>query len=180
MEADLVQRARLGDVGTFSALVREHTPGLYGFLFNRLGNSQLVADLTQETFLRAWRSIASFRGDCSLRSWLFRIALNLSITEISRQRRQVPWIEELDHDDPSVSPVEERLESDAERRDLQAAVAALPADDRELLKLLYQDRLSYPEISELMNMPLGTVKVRLYRVRKRLRQQLEAMWEVAR
>lgn len=180
MEADLVERARNRDVVAFQTLVEQHSPGLYQFLRGRLDNDQLLADVMQESFLRAWRTIPSFRGESSFRTWLYRIAYNLAITESKRTRRETPTLNEPNHADPLQSHLSERLEQEAEQRDVQGAIASLPQEDRELVTLLYRDRLTYIEISDLLGIPVGTVKVRLHRARVRMRDYLEKLWEVAR
>lgn len=179
MEAELVERARQREVEAFALLVQIHTPGLYHFLRSRLQNPQLAEDLTQEAFLRAWQAIDAFRSSCSFRSWLYRIAWNLMLTEAGRRKREIPWDDGFLFADPASGNPTERLEHEAERREVQSALTALAPEDRELVRMLYQDELSYAEISELLGLPLGTVKTRLHRARGRMRAHLESQWEVA-
>lgn len=177
-EAELVTRSRRGDRHAFSLLVEAHTAAVYAFLRRRMDSDDQAADLTQECFLRAWRSIAGFRGDCAFRTWLYRIALRLLASERqSRSRRPLPGpLGEIDPPDLTLPDPGERLEVEAERTDVEAALAALPPDDRELIRLLYADGLSYVQISQLLELPVGTVKVRLHRARQRLKEHLERLW----
>lgn len=169
-------RARQGDADAYAALVKRYTPDLYAFLAARVPRP-VVADLAQETWLNAWRAIGSFRGLCSFRTWLYRIGLNLASRELKRRKRAAPWSDELAHAEPAQALASERIETADEHQELQRLMASLPAIDCELIHLLYRDQLSYEEISHLMGMPLGTVKVRLHRARQRLRAQLEERWE---
>jgi RNA polymerase sigma-70 factor, ECF subfamily len=177
-DESLVNRARSGDQEGFGALVKEHTAGLYAFVRARTPDAEVAADLTQETFLRAWRAIGEFRGEASFRTWLYRIAMNLAIRETERRRRVAPLAPDHDVADSTTIDAFERLEVEVERSDLRRAIDALPAGDQELVRLLYQDRLSYEAISELLGVPVSTVKVRLHRARARLRVHLQGLWEV--
>lgn len=181
-ETDLVGRSRRGDRQAFALLVEAHTDAVYAFVRRRIGDADQAADLTQECFLRAWRGIAGFRGDCAFRTWLYRIALRLVATELERRHRRRALVRPTacDPPDPSLPGPGERLEAEAERADLATALAALPTEGRELLRLLYADGLSYEQISDLLALPLGTVKVRLHRYRQRLKEHLETLWGVAR
>lgn len=176
MEDELIAQARRGDVDAFVVLIERYTPALYAFIGSRAPRD-MVADLAQETFLRAWRSIAGFRGASSFRVWLYRIALNLNSSEQKRRRRVSPWSDDLAASTAVEAQASDALEAQAERHDLQRVLASLPAADRELVQFLYRDGLSYEEIGLLTGMPLGTLKVRLHRARQRLRTQLEELWE---
>jgi RNA polymerase sigma-70 factor, ECF subfamily len=176
MEEELIEASRRGNVDAFAGLIERYTPDVYAFIGSRAPHD-LVADLAQETFLRAWRSIGGFRGACSFRFWLFRIAVNLTASELKRRGRVAPWSGDADHAEPTAQSASDELEAQAERHDLHSALTILPDADRELVQLLYRDQLSYEEIALATGMPLGTVKVRLFRARQRLRAHLEELWE---
>jgi len=173
-----LRQARHGDAGAFAALVQQSSGGLYRFVRARLRDDGAAADAAQEAFLRAWRAIASFRGECSFRSWLYRIAQRLIIDERTRRGRAPVAGLDFDEADPAAPEPTAGLEAEAERQDVRAALERIAPDERELIRLVYYDGLSYKEISALRGLPLGTVKVRLHRARARLRVQLEEMWEV--
>lgn len=177
-EEYLLNRARSGDAEAFGALVKVHTAALYAFLRARSPDAEAAADLTQECFLRAWQSIGQFRGEASFRTWLYRIGLNLAIRESQQRRRMAPQAPGPELVDTTAADDFDRLEAEVERSDLNQALSELPASDQELIHLLYRDRLSYETISALLDLPLGTVKVRLHRIRLRLREHLQRLWEV--
>lgn len=174
----LLNRARSGDAEAFGALVKVHTAALYAFLRARSPDAEAAADLTQESFLRAWQSIGQFRGESSFRTWLYRIGLNLAIRETQRRQRMAPQAPGPELVDPTAADGFDRLEAEVERGDLKQALSELPEGEQELIHLLYRERLSYEAISALLGLPLGTVKVRLHRARQRLRERLQSSWEV--
>ncbi len=170
----------------FAILAERHAAGLYRFVRVRVGDDGAAADLVQETFLRALRAIRTFRGEAAFQTWLFTIARRLIVDELRRRRREPAagiasgtGVSASDPDawaDPASPHPGERLEVEAERRDVREALRCLPEADREMIRMRYQDGLSYEEIAALRSLPLGTVKVRLHRARLRLRTILEERW----
>lgn len=133
-------------------------------------NPSIAEELAQETFLRAFRALDGFRGDAQVRSWLYRIATNLAKNAVTR-RKEFPALEGLDQ--PVLTHPTARLETHAMSIDLRAAIDRLPAKLREPLVLREFEELSYEEIAEKTGTPLNTVRTRILRARRALREEME-------
>ena len=176
-EAQIVRRVLEGDVNAFEDLVTEHEKGVYAIAQRMTGNAEDAADMTQETFIKAYNSLSSFRGDSKFSVWLYRIATNVCL-DFLRSRSRKPTVSlsveddegeetQLDVADESQSPellLERSLTRDAVHRGLEA----LPPDYRQVLLLREIQGLSYEEIAEALVLEVGTVKSRIFRARKRL------------
>jgi RNA polymerase sigma-70 factor, ECF subfamily len=171
--------AEAGVSRDFAAMILGHASALYRLAYHLAGNADEAEDLTQETYLRAYRGFAGFRGG-DVRAWLFTILRHVFLDEC-RRRRCMPVTESADDDafarttqDAGASaPSAEaealrRLPSDAVER----AFAVLPPDWRLVVLLADVEELSYREIAEIMEIPLGTVMSRLHRAHKRLQERL--------
>lgn len=131
-----------------------------------LQDMTLAEDAAQETFIKAWRSMGRFRGECSERTWLMRIAVN-----ICRDVRRTAWFRRLDR---RVTPEELPLCAPAPQEPaLAEAIARLPLRDREVILLRYYEQQPPEEIARLLSIPVNTVKSRLARAKKKLKQMLE-------
>ena len=176
-EAQIVRRVLQGDVNAFEKLVTEYEKAVYAIALRMTGNAEDAADMTQETFIKAYNSLQSFRGDSKFSVWLYRIASNVCL-DFLRSRSRKPTVSlsveddegeetELDIADESQSPeqlLERGLTRDAVRRGLEA----LPPDYRQILLLREIQGLSYEEIADVLQIEVGTVKSRIFRARKRL------------
>ena len=176
-EAQIVQRVLQGDVNAFEKLVLEYEKAVYGITQRMTGNAEDAADMTQETFIKAYNSLSSFRGDSKFSVWLYRIATNVCL-DFLRSRSRKPTVSlsvedddgeevELDIADESQSPerlLERGLTRDAVRRGLDA----LSPEYRQILLLREIQGLSYEEIADVLTLEVGTVKSRIFRARKRL------------
>lgn len=130
----------------------------------------LAEDAAQETFIKAWRAMARFRGECSERTWLMRIAVN-----VCRDVQRTAWFRRLDR---RVTPEELPLTAPApEEPALAEAILRLPTREREVILLRCYEQLSAQEISRLLDCPLNTVRSRLARGRKKLRELLEGGYD---
>jgi RNA polymerase sigma-70 factor, ECF subfamily len=178
-DEELVARSRTGDTESFNQLVRRWERQIFALAYRTLGREEDARDVTQETFLRAFRALPGFKGDAKFSSWLYRIALNLCRDWIRRDRRApmvaVPEgveIHELAAEKREVASVEDL----AARAELSGAVAAamelLPAEQRNAVILKEYHGLTFQEIAELMNCPLSTAKTRLYQGLTLLRRHL--------
>ena len=172
-ETELVTRAQSGDRNAFSELVRTHAQGVLNVVYRMCGEMQVAEDAAQETFIQAWLRLQSYRPQASLRSWLYRIAVNSAIDMLRKEKRIMPGaVEDLNLKDSEPSP--ETLVASYERTEMvQKAVLALPDASRSVLVLREFEGLSYQEIAESLDIPVGTVMSRLNYARKLLREKLE-------
>ena len=180
-EATLVQRCATGDETAFADLVGEHQRMVVQLAMNLLGDHEEALDLSQEVFLRVFRTIHRFRGHSSLRTWIYRIAVNQARNRHRFWRRrhradQVSLDEHVAvHGDVASAggPTPDRLLAQKELAvRVQHALDHLPFDQRTAIVLREIDGLSYEEISYSLGVPIGTVKSRLTRARRALRLEL--------
>ncbi len=172
-ETELVTRAQNGDRNAFSELVRTHAQGVLNVIYRMCGDMQVAEDAAQETFIQAWLRLPSYRPRASLRNWLYRIAVNKAIDMLRKEKRILPGaVEDLNLTDSGPSP--EALAASSERTKMvQEAVLALPEASRAVLVLREYEGLSYQEIADALDIPVGTVMSRLNYARKLLREKLE-------
>jgi RNA polymerase sigma-70 factor, ECF subfamily len=175
-------RARLPEpdvAADFTATTLDHAGALYRLAYHLAGNAAEAEDLTQETYLRAYRGYTGFRGG-DVRAWLFTILRHVFIDECRRHRR-MPTILSADDDARRITPQDvatsaPSAETEALRRlpseAVERAFAALPPDWRLVVLLADVEELSYREIADIMETPLGTVMSRLHRAHKQLQQRL--------
>ncbi len=174
-EADeLLDRARRGDEGAFTELVRHHQNEVFTLALRLLGNYELAADAAQETFIRAWRALPRFRGDSALSTWLHRITVNTSWSLGRRaQRHSASSLDEsiLLNEDSAPSP-ESSLETAELGSRLRRAVAELPDPQRAVVVLKDMYGWSHAEVAKALNISVTAAKVRLHRARHKLKGKL--------
>ena len=155
----------------FDDLVRTHRGRVYGLCYRYAGNPADAEDLAQEVFLRAYRGLSGFRGEASLSTWVYRIAVNVCLNWVSSGKRRV---EELPEDlvAPGPSPLE-RLGRKETSAAVRTAVARLPERQRMTLVLRVYQELSHKEIGDIMDCPVGTAKANFFFALKNLRKYLE-------
>jgi RNA polymerase sigma-70 factor, ECF subfamily len=179
--AQLASAAAAGSQDAFRTLVLRHQDRVYRVVVRMVRDAAVAEDITQETFLKAYRALASYDPQWKLGSWLLKIAHNATIDYLRRQRLDTRPLEAMDDDalgpldrvaDDSEPDPEQHARGRALARDLSAAVEALEPAYRELMLLRFQEGLAYQEIAAITGLPLGTVKVRLHRGRKRLAECL--------
>ena len=184
-EQVFIENLRAGEAEAFDLLITRYSADIYALLFRLTQDPEEAGDLTQDTFLRAFRSIGKFRGDSELKTWLFRIAINESRNRFrwwKRRRREktVSLDESLSESNLSIGDTlagngpnpEEVLLDDEYRRALYSALGSLPDIFREALVLCDIEGQSYQEIAVILEINIGTVKSRIARGREELRKQL--------
>jgi RNA polymerase sigma-70 factor, ECF subfamily len=173
-DARLVEQIRNGDAEAGRRFVHQHYPGVYRYLLSRTGRPETAADLTQETFLQAWRSLDTFDDRMPLRPWLLRIA-HREFLQALRSRR--PATHEFGTDTRSLEAIAELPDPDTvgwtDAVELREALRVLPAEERELVVLHYLEGYRCEEIAQILGIPLGRVRHRLVDARARLRRALE-------
>ena len=176
----IVERALTGDAEAFGELVRRWERRIFALTYGMLGREEDARDATQETFLAAFRSLRNFRGEAKVSSWLHRIAVNQCI---SRQRRAKVRSESAlddEHENDAnrfASPIGYSPAHVAEGRQQTAAVRravnSLPLDLRQVVVMKEFEELTFREISDVLDLPLSTVKSRLYTAIKQLQMRLQ-------
>jgi RNA polymerase sigma-70 factor, ECF subfamily len=183
-EQHLIRRAQKGDHEAFAGLVTEHQRYVYNLALRVLKNEEEALDLSQETFVRAWTALPNFRGGSQFRTWLYRIVTNLCYNRLPNLRRSLnelgnDVISEIPETDLTFGNPSRGFESRELRIYLHKAVDELDENYRLLISLRYQNELSYEEIANTLNLPLGTVKTGLFRAKEQLRRALEKYQELS-
>ncbi|MDQ7007392.1 MAG: RNA polymerase sigma factor [Acidobacteriota bacterium] len=176
-DAPLVRRAREGDLEAFAALVERYQRPLTAKALGCLRQVQDADDLVQETFLRAWRGLGSFREDSRFGPWLYRILRNLVVDRSRKAWREIEGAEEIARRaaDGAPTPEEEMMSRDLAAQ-VQKALDALPEGrQREIFRLRFQQGLPIAEIAGRLGIHPGTVKVHIFRTARRLRRRLEGL-----
>ena len=177
-DQDLVARSLAGDDSAYGELVSRYADYVFTIAARIVGDTD-ADDVAQETFIRAHAALGRFRGDSKFSSWLYRIAVNRSLTHLKRRsRRPEPVDPGPDDEGPcetlaSGAPDPERLVLDDEfRRRVRGAVAALPPRYRAAVTLFYLEERDYTEVAGVLGIPIGTLKTHLHRARAMLRETL--------
>ena len=180
-DRELTERAWRGDQQAFEQLVLDNEKRVYNLALRMTGSPEDALDLSQEAFLNAWRGLASFQGECSFSTWMYRLTSNVCLDFLRARKRRLEAAGALlsldgeDAPDPA-APDRQRPEAVLERREQQElprrALDALPDHHRQVLALRELSGLSYQEISAALALDLGTVKSRLTRARLALRKIL--------
>ncbi|RDI74024.1 sigma70-ECF: RNA polymerase sigma factor 70 [Gaiella occulta] len=171
----LVERARERDERAFEELVTRHAGRVHRLVARLLGGQNAADDVTQETFVRAWRALPSFRGDAEFTTWLHRIAVNEANRLLAREaRRELVLYEDVMEKAPDLAAdVPERVESIERHRRLELLLAELPAHYRGAVVLRDVEGYANEEAAELLGLDIRNFKSRLHRGRMALRKQLE-------
>ncbi len=150
-----------------------HAQSVMNVIYRMCGDAQIAEDAAQETFIQAWLHLSSYQPQASLRSWLYRIAVNAATDMLRKEKRILPnALEDLPLPDPQLGP--EALFFQEERAALvQKAILSLPEASRAVLVLREYEGMSYHEIASALNIPIGTVMSRLNYARKTLKDKLE-------
>ena len=176
-DEELVGAVQRGDVSAFDVLVRRWDRKIRGAIYRVLGSEDEARDLSQEAFLKAYRALPSFKQEARFSSWLYQIAINLCRDRI-RRRKGRTWVslEALDEagEPPQLTPSAlDLVESQDLSKRVQAAIMALPEDEREVIVLKEYEGLTFVEVAHTLGIPVSTVKTRLYRGLGALRVRLE-------
>ncbi len=168
-QADLVRRARSGDVDAFEELYRGHVGRIYAVSLRMVADPALAEELTQEAFVRAWRKLASYRGTSAFSTWLHRLAVNVVLDAMRARRR---WRERFS-DAPLARPPAAPVRDHPEALDLERGIAQLPPRARAVFVLHEIEGYKHREIARLLDLSVGACKAHLHRARRRLREELE-------
>lgn len=184
MDELLLRRAQQGDPGAFEQLMAPLEQRVWRICWHYTGNREAAEDCGQETMLRVWRSLESYRGDCALESWVYRIAANCCMDYLRKKKRDksvsMEPMQEQGFDPPDPSPgTEEQAVAADERRRLREAIASLPEDQREALVMTQLERIPYEDAARSLGVSEGTVKSRVNRAKARLKEWLSGERELS-
>ncbi len=189
VDADLVARVQKGDKRAFDLLVLKYQRRIMRLLSRMVNDPGEVEDLTQETFIKAYRAMAQFRGESAFYTWLYRIAINTARNwQSSRSRRPLLTTQVETQDGETfdqidnltdISTPESEMVSRQVVETVQSAIAALPEELRTAILLREIEGMSYDDIAQTMQCPIGTVRSRIFRAREAIATQLRAVRESA-
>ncbi len=180
----LVKRVQRGDKGAFDLLVLKYQHKIVNLVMRYVRDPELALDITQEAFIKAYRALPRFRGDSAFYTWMYRIAVNTAKNHLAAQRRR-PMNVELDLQDPEQYDLHANLkETDTPeaitlshelQETVERAIAALPEDLRTAIILRELEGMSYEEIAQTMECPVGTVRSRIFRARDAIGKKIGSL-----
>jgi RNA polymerase sigma-70 factor (ECF subfamily) len=185
VDQQLVERAKRGDKHAFELLVAKYQRKLARLLSRFIRDAAEVEDVTQEAFIKAYRALPSFRGDSAFYTWLYRIGINTAKNYLVAMGRRAPTSTEFNNDDAESFEEAERLrdfntpENELMSKQVAATVnqtmAQLPEELKTAITLREIEGLSYEDIANIMNCPIGTVRSRIFRAREAIAEQLRPL-----
>ncbi len=175
---DLIAQIRAGQSRRYALLVDRHKDKAFTLAVRLVGDRRDAEELVQDAFVRVYRSLDSFRGEAKFSTWFYRIVYNLCMTRISRRRGQPKHID-VEHDelmdslvDDDEQLIDEKMGNDELATMLKEELETMPDRFKSVITLFYVQEMSYEEICETMQLPLGTVKTNLFRARNELRKRM--------
>ena len=186
LDEQLVERVQRGDKNAFNLLVRKYQHKVVNLVARYVNNPGDVPDVAQEAFIKAYRALSTFRGESAFYTWLYRIAVNTAKNYLTSQGRRPPSSDvEADEAEyygggealQEVATPENLALTDEIKRTVFAAIEALPEDLRTAITLREMEGLSYEEIAEIMDCPVGTVRSRIFRAREAIDKKLQPLIE---
>lgn len=179
----LIRKAAAQDAAAFEQLMLLHQKPVYNICYRMAGNPDDALDLSQEVFLKLWRTLPQYQFDAAFTTWLYRLTQNVCIDFLRRQKRQQHVSLTVEDDEeagkelsiPDCAPSpEEQVIFNEKQVAIETALRALPPDYRQVLELRVVRNLPYEQIAQILDVPVGTVKSRLARARLQLKRKLEA------
>lgn len=184
LDRALVERVQAGEKRAFDVLVLKYQHKLVGLISRYVRSHAECEDIAQESFIRAWRAIGSFRGDSAFYTWLYKIAVNTAKNHLVAMGRRPP-ADDIDVDDAVFLADSDRMQDNATpehelmRQEIEqsvfSTVEALPEELRTAITLREVEGLSYDEIAEKMGCPIGTVRSRIFRAREAIDEKLRPL-----
>jgi RNA polymerase sigma-70 factor (ECF subfamily) len=179
-----VERVQRGDKKAYDLLVLKYQHKIVGLISRYVRDQHEVMDVTQEAFIKAYRALAGFRGDSAFYTWLYRIAINTAKNHLVARSRRPPGtdvdVDSVEHQENTaalreVETPEAILARDQLRENIYTAIEALPEELRVAVTLREFDGMSYEDIAEIMQCPVGTVRSRIFRAREAIEKQINSM-----
>lgn len=180
-DEELVKRVKNGDIDAFEEIIAKYEKRVFGLIYNVIKNENEIEDVAQEVFMKVYKNIDKFKGNSSLYTWIYRITANLCLDYIKKKKEVIYIDEKLQLDDgevdfqiPSNEKLQDELYEEKELKEkLQKSIAKLPEKQQMVIILRDIKGFSYEEISEILEMKLGTVKSQINRARLKLKELLE-------
>ena len=180
----LVERVQKGDNGAFDLLVLKYQHKIVNLIMRYVRDPELALDIAQEAFIKAYRALPRFRGDSAFYTWMYRIAVNTAKNHLAAQRRR-PLDVEFDLQDPEQYDLHSKLRetdtpegltlSNELKETVERAIEALPEDLRTAIVLRELEGMSYEEIAQTMECPVGTVRSRIFRARDAIEKKVGSL-----
>jgi len=180
--SDLIKKAIEGDEAAYKELMENYRGAIYNLLYKMVRNREETEDLVQEAFMKAFKALPSFNEEYAFSTWLYKIAINNCIDHMRKKKLKTYSINkpvrakdgELDREfpDTSMSP-DKKILSDERSNIIGIAIDELPENYRTAILLRHKEERSYEEIAQILDIPLGTVKARIFRAREMLKKKLK-------
>jgi RNA polymerase sigma-70 factor, ECF subfamily len=171
-DAALVAACRAGQAGAFDVIVERHRRPVYQLCYRYVGNHEDASDLAQDVFLRAYRGLKSFRGQSSLSTWLYRIAVNLCLNRVTAKAPQTESIDDRQFVDAGAESASETMLKEERGARVRAAIAQLPPKQRSTLILRMYHEMSHQEIADALGSSVGAVKANVFHALGNLKKLL--------
>ena len=186
LDAELVKRVQAGDTAAFDILVQKYQHKVVNLIGRFVSDQTECYDITQDAFIKAYRAIGNFRGDSQFYTWLYRIAANTAKNYLASRARKSPSytvdVDDAEHFEgesglKEYANPENLLLTEEIKKTVFAAIEALPDDLKSAISLREIEGLSYEEIAEVMDCPIGTVRSRIFRARDVIDKELRPLLE---
>jgi len=183
LDRTLIDSALKGDQSAYKGLMERHRQAIFHITLKIVHDAEIAADLVQETFMKAFSSLATYRSEFKFSTWLYRIAANTAIDHLRKQRMKMLSLDspsqsddgpiEIEVADNSYNP-ENDLINREQRFSINEAIESLPEKYRVVIVYRHKDDKSYDEIADALSLPVGTVKARIFRARELLKKKLRS------
>lgn len=177
-DAYYIERIQAGETICFACLIDRYSEQVYALIVKVVRNREDAEELLQDVFMKVYKNLSSFRGDCSFSTWIYRIAYNTALSEVRKKKHEFLAIDEVQINNVSEEDVYGSLEqaSASSRIDrLEEALGLLPPDDRVIILLFYMQDKTIEDIAGITGMTQSNVKTKLFRIRKKLFVLLKKM-----
>ena len=176
-DSALIEKAKNGNEGAFNFLVNKYYPRVYASLFSFTKSKEDSEDLAQQTFIKVWQQIKSFRGDSAFFTWVYRIAINLAknyvVSSSYKKQKLNTSIEYAEIDIASFENIESLLSHDESMREIERFINTMPESLKTAFTLRESEGKSYEEISIITSTPIGTVRSRIFRARESIIEYMQ-------
>ena len=172
-DAYYIERVQAGDTGCFACLLDRYSRPVHSLILKMVHSKEDAEELAQDVFMKVFRNLSSFKGDCSFSTWIYRIAYNTAISELRRKRQE--FVANVSEEE--VSEMLGRTSTTEQLDKLEAALEQLPPDERALILLFYMKEKTVDELTVITGLGASNIKVKLHRIRKKLFVLIKGMEE---